>query len=189
MTKKISYKHKCCALLWLGGLTQTKAMLEVGYKPTVAHKKTDFVFSRPDVKAFIAEEQNKVLTKLGVTKEWMTTQLVAVAQTGEVLAKFIKVEPTSGEVFWDFRGATEGELALIDSLTVDTSYGLGGKKVKCKITMPSRLAALEALCRIYGLNKDPLADALKMSLVERLQAGRKRASGKGKEDGDQSDDT
>ena len=178
MAKAISYKHKCCALLWLSGMSQTKAMLEVGYTPLVARKKTDFIFSRPDVKAFILEEQQKVLAKLDISKEWMTRQLVAVAQTGEVLAKFIKVDPKSGVVDWDFRGATEGELALIDSLTVDTTYGLSGKKVKCKITMPSRLAALEALCRIYGLNKDPLADALKMSLVERLQAGRKRASGK-----------
>lgn len=113
----------------------------------------------------------------------MTRQLVAVAQASEVLAKFMKVDPKSGAIDWDFKGAIEGELALIDSLTVDTTYGLGGKKVKCKITMPSRLAALEALCRIYGLNKDPLADALKMSLVERLQAGRKRASGKEKESG------
>ena len=157
-------------------------MLEVGYAKSVAFKKTDSVFSRSDVKAFILGEQNKVLAKLDITKEWMTRQLVAVAQAGEVMAKFIKVEPKGGEVFWDFRGATEGELALIDSLTVDTTYGLGGKKVKCKITMPSRLAALDSLCRIHGLNKDPLADALKESLVERLQRGRLRASAGGDDD-------
>ena len=189
LVKKLSFKHECAALFWLSGMTQKEALLKVGYATSVATKKPDFIFSRPDVKAFINEQQKEILAKVGVTKEWMTLQLVAVAQTGAVLAKFIKVDPKSGVVDWDFRCATEGELALIDSLTVDTTYGLGGKKVKCKVTMPSRLAALEALCKIYGLNKDPLADALKISLVERLQAGRKRASGKEKEDGDKSDDT
>lgn len=178
MAGKVSYRHQCVALLWLSGLSQRQAMLEAGYAKGVAEKRTDLIFSRPDVKEFINEQQKEILAKLDVSKEWVTGRLVAIAQAGEVLAKFKKVDPKTGMIEWDFRGATEGELALIDTLTVDTTYGLSGKTVKCKIGVPSQLSALDSLCRIMGFNKDPLADALKMNLVERLQQGRKRAAAK-----------
>ncbi|KKL64978.1 hypothetical protein LCGC14_2159620, partial [marine sediment metagenome] len=74
---------------------------------------------------------------------------------------------------WDFTGATINELALIDELTVLEKNGA----FAMKIGVPSRQAALDALCRVLGLNKDKLDLSGTVSLVERLQKGRDRVRG------------
>ena len=180
--KKLAFKHRIAVLAHLNGRTKKAAMLEAGYSKNTLPQ---FVFDRPDVISELTRAQDAVAEKYEISREWITEQLKAVATAGTVLAKFKKVDPKTGALMWDFRGATEGELALIDTLTVsETTTPLGKKTTSMKVAPSSRLGAIEVLCRIHGYNKDTL-DIPGLGIVERLQRGRERAGvGKGEKEED-----
>ncbi len=178
--RHLTFKRRVAVLCYLSGKTKKASMLEAGY---ALKTPTSQVFCREDVLAEIEREQKVVEEKYEVGRDWVTKQYRAVATAGEVLAKFKRVDPATGALTWDFRGATEGELALIDDLTVTTTISLaGGRKITMKVGTPSRLSALDGLCRIHGLNKDSLDITDGLSLVDRIQQGRKRASAKDEEE-------
>jgi hypothetical protein len=181
-SKKLAFNHRVAVLCYLSGMTKGAAMIEAGYSPKTP---SPHVFDREDVRAEIEREQRAVTEKYEVGKDWVTEQYIKIALAAETLSKFKIVDLKTGLLAWDFRGATQHELSLIDDLTVTTTKSLaGGLKTTMKVGMPSRLSALEGLCRVHGLNKDSLDLTGGLSLVDRLQRGRKRASGKEEEDGE-----
>ena len=178
-SRKLSFRHRLCVLGYLSGKTKRAAMDDVGFSP-----KSDVstVFNRADVLAELEREQQVVLDKFEVSKDWVTEQLVSIAVAGRTLAKFKVVDPETGALSWDFRGATQEELGLIDTLSVsETTSPLGKTKKDMKITVPSRQSAIDSLCRIHGFNKDNLDIPGAMTLIDRLQRGRQRSSGKEEE--------
>ena len=179
-SKGLSFKRRIAVQAYLSGMTKKKAMIEAGYRPKT---RSDYVFCREDVRAEIKRLEGEVLEKFDVSREWMTKQLVDVATAGVALSRFKKITK-DGKLDWDFTGATNEELSLIDALTVETQQVAGGKvKVKkFSVKMPSRLSALESLCRICGFNKETVVHEGEMTLIERLQRGRDRAgAGNGKD--------
>ena len=171
--KKLTLPRRIAVNAYLSGLTRREALREAGFADTV---QTSVVFNRPDVKHEIDRLTEEVMAKYEVTREWVTEQLVNIATAGKMLAKFKKVDD-DGMLHWDFTGATQDELALIDTLSVE-SYSMPGQKgvtKKFKISVPSRQTALDSLCRINGFNKDKLDIGGEMSMVDRLQRGRERS--------------
>ena len=100
------------------------------------------------------------------------------AESGLRLAKFKKVND-DGELYWDFTDATEEELQAITTLETATymeGRGPASREVKrMKIGALDPLMALDKLARAYGLYQDNLNLSGETSLVDRINAGRKRA--------------
>jgi len=150
----------------LSGMTKKQAMLEAGYSPKSL---SSTVFGREDVKYELARRQETAAAKCEISQDWVVKRLAEMADSGAIMAKYKKVMP-DGQLDWDFTGATQADLALIEELTVvckDGAYGM-------KIGLPRRQAALDALCRVLGYNKDKVDVSGEISLVERLQRGRDR---------------
>ena len=157
---------------YLAGSNKRAAMRAGGYSEgTILGHGPRLVFGRQDVKDEIVRRQ--ALAKAGaiVDQKWVLERLMAIADSGRILAKFKKVDK-EGLLQWDFTGATQAELALIDSLTTETDAN-GVRKFK--ITTEHRKAALDSICRIMGYNKDSVEHKGEMTLVERLQQGRARS--------------
>ena len=171
--RKLALCHRIVVNAYLSGMSKHQALAEAGYSPkTLVHQ----VFDREDVSHEIERLTDEVMAKYQIDREWVTKQLVDIATAGVTLAKFKKVTP-DGLLTWNFTGATQEELALIDTLSVETYVEKGTQQTvkKFKIGLPSRQTALDSLCRIHGLNKDRLEVDVELSLVERLQRGRERA--------------
>lgn len=156
---------------------QEEALLAAGYSPKTAKHCPHSVFSHPAVRAEIERRRRLAMEKAEITEEWVLRKLAKLANAPEILAKFRKVSK-DGMLYYDFRGATEAEIAVITELSIDTYMDGKGddarevKKMKVGITDPK--AALDSIARILGLNKDKVSHDVEINLVERLHAGRKR---------------
>lgn len=166
----LKLKHRVLVNAYMSGKNMMDAAEEAGYSRYSAH----VLFKREDIRHEIERLQQETMAEYQVDREWVTRQLVEIALAGETLAKFKKIQ-TDGSLKWDFRGATQAELALIDTLAVETTETANRVTNRFKIGVPSRQNALDSLCRIHGLNKDKLDIGGEISLVERLQRGRDRA--------------
>ena len=164
--RKLAFKHRIALNAFLSGMTQKDAMVEADFSTKTPPSQ---VFGRDDVKHEIARRREEVAEKYDISQEWLVERLAKIADSNLTLAKYKKIMP-DGQLDWDFKGATQEELALIDELTVLERNGA----FSMKIGVPSRQAALDSLCRVLGFNKDKLKLSGEVSLVERLQRGRDR---------------
>lgn len=147
------------------------------------------LFKRKDVQAEIARRRKRIETKLELDRDWIVQRLMRIADAGFILAKYKKVTE-DGKLDWDFTGASQEELALVNGLSVEVYHeGRGpGKKAikKFKIDASDPKGALDSLARILGLFEDKVEVKGEISLIERIRAGRDRLAkeyrdGQGKE--------
>ena len=164
--RKLAFKHRIALNAFLSGMTQKDAMVEADFSTKTPPSQ---VFGRDDVKHEIARRREEVAEKYDISQEWLVERLAKIADSNLALARYKKVD-FEGRLYWDFTGATQEELALIDELTVSIKMGVH----TMKIGTPSRQAAIDSLARILGFNKDKLKLSGEVSLVERLQRGRDR---------------
>jgi len=136
-------------------------------------------FEHPAVKKEIERRQAKVQAKYDLNEDWVIQRLMRIADAGAILAKFKKVEP-DGTLSWNFKGATQEELAVINDLSVETyveGRGDGAREVKkFKIGVSDVKGALDSLCRRLGLFQDKMQLSGDAALVERLQNARTRSA-------------
>ena len=170
----LSERHLKCIDSYMAGSSKRDALRAGGFSDGTTVGK---VFDRPDVKAEIARRQAAAREEGKVTQDWVIENHVAAVNAPKILAKFLKTT-SDGKLDWDFTGATQEEKTLIDSVTTETYMEGRGEKKKpvkrFKVRIPSRLAHLDSISRIMGFNKDSLEHRGEMSLVERLQQGRRR---------------
>ena len=163
------------------GQVETEAMRRAGYSPKNADRNSAKVFGLPLVQAEIAKKREKIEQKHELSRDWLIERHMKAAMAQERLGKFKKVQK-DGSLAWDFTGATEEELALVADLHVDFYMEGKGKNAirvkKFKISANDALGHLNALARIGGYNNDKVTVTGELSLVERLQQGRKRAAQK-----------
>lgn len=150
-----------------------------GYTKATANSNAHKFFRRPDVKEYLDHRRQDISAATGVTTEKLVHRLKFLA-FGD-LSRFIKVR-TDGQLDYDFTGATEDELRLINELTVDSyteGRGLDKRPVKkFKFAKADTLRAIELLGRILGSFKDKTEVSGEVSLVERLQRGREQVRAK-----------
>ena len=155
-----------------------EAMRLAGYKGNV-HGYAQDTFKHPYVVAEIERQRKKMLDKFDLSREWIVQRLMTLADSNIVLGKFKKIDE-DGSLYWDFTGATPEELSIINGITTDTyTEGRGPSKKKVKkfglvITDPK--AALDSLARIQGLFNDKVTVQGEISIMDRLNKGRERAS-------------
>ena len=184
--EEVTPREEQAIYYYLDGHTEADALRLAGYAEGTATGNPHTVFHRPRVRAEIERRQARLREKMELDEEWAVQRMMRLADAGRALAKFKKVQD-DGTLKWDFRGATEDELALIDELTVTTfSTPGGGLRHKMKIGHGDPLGALNSLFRKLGLFEDKLKISGGVSLVERIQRGRARA-GEGS-DGEEKDD-
>ncbi len=156
------------------GYTKKDALIKAGYARNTASNNANSVFDREVVAKELARRQLEVAKKHKLSEEWVIERFMKIADAGATLAKFKKVRP-GGRLDWDFTGATQEELALINELTVTTVETEGGTITHNKIGKADPLGALNSLARIQGMNKDKIQFEGELSLVDRLARGRERA--------------
>ena len=92
----------------------------------------------PHIKQAISERRAELWKKYEIETEEFILRLCRMAQAPDILAKFKKVDPHNGRIYWDYRGATKEELALA---TVN-----GPEK--------DAMAAMTLLAKILGLGAE-----------------------------------
>lgn len=154
------------------------ALLAAGYAESTASKEGYKFFKRPAVKAYLKERQKEFSDKSGVTREDLIARLKMIAFND--LSKFMKAQE-DGTLVWNFKGATQKELSLINELSVESYVqGRGEIKVpvkKFRISTRDSLRAIELLGRLTGSFQDKLALHDETGVVERLQSARKVTRG------------
>jgi phage terminase small subunit len=164
------------------GFNQEQAMLTAGYAPKTARHSPHHVFGRDDVKLMIEREKYRLAKKFDLDQDWVIRRYMKLADAGDTLAKFKKIDD-DGQLFWDFSGANEEELALIMELSTDTyQNGRGDAAVdikKFRVRIPDPEKALNALARHLGLFNDKLE--VTGDVTDALNRGRQRAHAKNNE--------
>ena len=162
----LSENHRKAIGFWLGGLSQTDALIKAGYEPGYA-KNAYQVFGREDVKEEIKRRQHQMSTKAGVDADWIVERLKAIADAMVVDVMVL-----------DDEGLPRVDLTKI---TPQLKRALQGYRVKkdgtIELKVADQLRALDMLARHLGMYQDKMTIEGELSLVERLTAGRNRASG------------
>jgi len=160
------------------GKTKREAMLAAGYAPTSAA--TGYIFGQEKVRAEVLRRQALVIAETGLDEQWVIKRLMRQADAGNILAKYKEVGE-DGKISWNFTGATEEELSLVNDIKTTVSQK---GNVYQTISIPDPINALNALGRKLNLFKED-QEAGGVSLVDRIASGRKRVrkdEPKGKDD-------
>lgn len=161
------------------GFNKTAAIEKVypNYNETSKRSNICNIFSDERVQNEIERLLRQAEKKIEFGPEQVLEMLKMYAESGFTLAKFKKVSE-EGDVYWDFTDATEEDLAYLHQLEVSEyveGRGKTARKVKkFKIGSTNPLDALDKLARIYGLYQDNLNLQGEQSLIDRINAGRKR---------------
>ncbi len=155
-----------------------RAMVEAGYAKRTAHMHSHKVINRECVKAELARRRAKMVKEAEVTEAWIIERMKMYADSGAILAPYKKVD-SEGNVFYDFTGATEEAMKVISEIVTTTHYeGRGEDRVpviKSKVGTPDPKGALDSLARTKGMFTDKITHQGELTLVERINEGRKRA--------------
>ena len=171
----LSPRHERAIDHLMGGTSKVDAMRLAGFSECYATKHQADFFDRPLMKAALAKRQRSARRRYELDEDWVIQRLMRIANGGEILAKFKKVQD-DGSLAWDFTGATEDELAAINELTVTTRRDAQGDEIiKVKVGSADPKGALDSLCRRLGLFQDNFRFDGEVTLVDRITAGRDRA--------------
>lgn len=181
-SKLTPMQRKAIDAYFRNGFVKSDACRQAGYSDSTANGNPAAVFKHPAVVAEVERRLEKQKRKYNVDEDFVIQRLARIANAGEVLATYKKVNE-DGSLSWDFTDATPDDLAVITELTTDTyqdGRGEGARTVKkFKVAVSDPKSALDSLARIQGLFNDKVTVEGEVTLVERLQRGRERAGLKG----------
>lgn len=169
---------------WVNGYNQKRACLTAGYSEKQA-RASSHIFKRPAVVAEMQARQalrsaRYEATEANIIKEYAK---IAFSNLGELLTV-----QEDGTAFIDMRLMTpEIKAAISEFQSEEISSGRGEDAVpvtKVKVKFHDKKGALDSLARHFGMFNDKLKVEGEVSLVDRLQAGRKRVRKPGEDDGE-----
>lgn len=175
---------RCAKEYCRNGFNKTMALEKVyRYSHRTATQNTWRIFSHPVTMNEVERLLKMANDRLEMGPERVLQLLGLYAEAGLALAKFKKVH--EGDLYWDFTDATEEELLLVNQLeTAEYTEGRGpdARQIKkFKIGHSDPLTAIDKLARVYGMYDDKVKLSGELSLIDRINAGQKRAGSK-KED-------
>lgn len=159
------------------GFNKKQACISAGYAEGTAHSISNRVFDLPQVKQEIEKRMKALAQKAELNAQWVIDRMMAIADSGRTLAPYKKVQE-DGSILWDFTGASEEALSLLNEISVDYyTDGRGDearevKKFKVGVTEPK--AALDSLARHLGMFKDSVDVNHTTSVADQIQQGRAR---------------
>jgi hypothetical protein len=155
--------HRKAVSHFLNGKLKSEIALILGIHKDTCYK----LFEREDVKKEIERRQHQMSSKAGVDADWIIAKLKAIASAD--LADLITLDEYG-----------HGRID-VDKLRGDLRTALNGYKVNRKgevsVSLSDKLKALDMLARHLGMYQDKTTIEGELTLVERLQQGRLRASG------------
>lgn len=154
---------------------KTNAMKSAGIGGGDLYRHTNTsVFNQPAVKREVERRIARMEKKYELDEDWVVQRFmrIADANTGDILMKLQDND-------FDLSVLTSDERYAIEELSDEMEYvGRGDNKIrvrKTKVKTKSNLQALTALARKLGMFNDKVSITGEISLVDRIQAGRKRA--------------
>ena len=178
MGRLLDPKQKKAADLYLAGKTKKEALALAGYKSyNIA------VFKNELVQRYMNRRLNSLMRRHKVSQERIVEEYAKIAffNKGDFM-----VQTDDGHVIMDISNMTPDETAAISEYVVEEyKEGRGGDKReirKVRIKEYDKLRALDSLARIKGMFDDKLNVSGKVSLVERINKGRKRVAGTDEKD-------
>jgi phage terminase small subunit len=164
-------QEKMINVYFTNGFKMEDAYKRAGYAAASATNNATRVFKMPAVVREIERRQAVAQEKYDLDMKWVISRLMmlAGANFGDILVKLQDND-------YDLSILTEAERFSISEISDEVEMTRSGAEIaKTKVKLESRIAALDKLARHLGLYNDKLEMTGEMSLVERLQAGRKRA--------------
>jgi hypothetical protein len=138
------------------------------------HQNTWTTFNQPAVKLEIERRIARMDKKFELNEDWVIERFrrIADANTGDILMKLQDND-------YDLSVLTSDERFAIEELSDEMELvGRSDDKIqvrKTKVKTKSNLQALNSLARKLGMFNDKVSITGEISLVDRIQAGRKRA--------------
>ena len=154
----------------INGFNIKAALLAAGYTASSAHNSSKTWHQSKELQKYLKKKQAAIAEKHKLTEEWVIQRLMHRADSGRLLANFKQIDE-DGQLFWDFTGATDHELALVSAIGVElakSGRGPGAIDVKrVKVQEADAHAALMALGRHLGIFNDKLE--VTGSMAERIK--------------------
>lgn len=172
--KKISIRHRRLVDAYFEcGMNETEAARRLGY--VMPNKYASRLFDRPEVVAEIERIQNRMSKKAEITRERLLNEYAKIGFSN--LGDLIEVD-ANGDGWIDLSTLSSEQRAAISEFTVEEykeGRGDDARDVKkTKIKFSDKKGSLDSIARILGLFNDKLKVEGSISLVERLQRGRKQ---------------
>jgi len=154
----------------INGFNIQAALLAAGYTASSANNSDETWYRNKELQKYLKKRKAIIAEKHQLTEDWVIQRLMQRADSGRLLAKFKKIDE-DGQLFWDFTGATDHELALVSAIGMElakSGRGDGAIDVKrVKVQEADAHAALMALGRHLGIFNDKLE--VTGSMAERIK--------------------
>lgn len=149
MAKKLTKKQRLFVDEYLIDLNATQAAIRAGYSVESAKEIGCENLTKPNIQETIAKAMAERSRRTGVNQDRVVLEL---AKMAFVNANDL-IDPESAKVR---EGATEDDLACIQSVKVKTSYTPSGGSVEREIKLNDKMKALELLGKHLGMWNDKI---------------------------------
>ena len=176
---KLPAKRERFCQEYVKDLNGTQAAIRAGYKVNSANEQAAQLLAILSVKERVAQLQEKIATKCGLTAERVLREIELLAFTN--MGDFLKPDE-NGQLRADFRDKTRDQMAAVHEYTVDLSGGGAGdgerkavERVRFKLT--DKVKSLELAARHLKLLTDKVelsADESVFSAAAQLARTRKK---------------
>lgn len=181
--QKLTPKQMVAVNYYMQGRSKKDSMIAAGYSESTAMKTPHIVFDRKDVQEEIEYRRERMRKREVNMQKRVKDELAKIAFFN--MGSIVEIDE-DGALHINFEYANMDDLAAIGSVEVEEvklPKGNGTVK-KVKVKPWDKKGALDSLARILGMFKDNVKVEGEVSLVERLQAGRKRLREEDEEDGE-----
>lgn len=171
---KLNPRHRKVLDFYFGvsNFNKTDALKRAGY---AGGRKQQAVFAYPAVRKEIERREALHREKYEVTFDRVQSEIAKIAYFNPLCV--LDVDMKTGLVTIDVVKAQAAEMAALSQIKVTESIEDGQKVTKVEVKPWNKVAALEQLMRHAGLSKEKSAFEGAGDLVNRILAGRRRASG------------
>ena len=171
MSYRLLPKEHKAIKYYLEGLPKGQALKKAGFSFR-AQRSPSRLFERPEIKGEIQRRQKMMATKANVNAEWIIERLASIADAD--LTDLMTL---------DEEGIPRIDFAKMNGNLRRAITGYSVKKDgKISVSQADKLKALDMLARHLGMYEDSLKIEGELSIVERLQEGRRRAHERNKKD-------
>lgn len=146
---KLSPKQQLFADEYLIDLNATQAAIRAGYSNKTADQQGSRMLKNVKVRAYIDKKMAERSRRTGISQDRVLQEL---AKIGFIIASDL-IDPKDASVL---EGATDDDLAVIQSIKVKESWSDKGASVEREIKLADKTRALEMLGRHLGMFNDRL---------------------------------
>lgn len=170
-------RKKIFADLYLSGKNGVQAAIDAGYSARSASVQASSMLSQPEIAEYIAYHRQAATEKAQLSASRWTEELSRIAFSN--VKDYTRLDPETGELVVDFSGATDEQLAALQSVKtkkrkIYNSKGeLVGEESDSEFRLWDKLRAAELLGKHAGFLKEPEQKVV-IDVADRLLNARAR---------------